>query len=392
VRQPNPSICPHGVNFASRVRCLEIYSTLIFDASSLDACCPWTEGSTVWRMLRPFHFSGVVLLLWSAVHLWGAQEVHNAAVATPASQTFALTDTNDLLEQGVKAEVVEYRGRKAVRLTMQGEDGLALVKGMQFRDGTIEVDIATKVTTPPGVRRPGFTGIAFRARPDASHFDLFYLRPGNARSEDQAMRNHSVQYVAEPGFGWEKLRRQWPSIYEAYAELQLDEWTKVKIEVHGRQAKLYVNGSENPSLVVDGLKGEDLQGAVALWSYAGEEAYFSNLRISNAKPEPLTNDGEAAGTWDVKFASDAGTYTGTMKLVRQDNTLAGIWSGALGPNQPVSGIWRDGYVELTFGGTWPEQPGTVTATLAGWVDEDSAKGRMKVEGRADGRWTAVRKK
>jgi hypothetical protein len=343
-------------------------------------------------MPRPFHFSGVVLLLWSAVHLWGAQEVHNAAPATPASQTFALTDTNDLVEQGVKAEVVEYRGRKAVRLTTQGEDGLALVKGTQFRDGTIEVDIATKVTTPPGVRRPGFTGIAFRARPDASHFDLFYLRPGNARSEDQAMRNHSVQYVAEPGFGWEKLRRQWPSIYESYAELQLDEWTKVKIEVHGRQAKLYVNGSENPSLVVDGLKGEDLQGAVALWSYAGEEAYFSNLRISNAKPEPLTNDGEAAGTWDVKFASDAGTYTGTMKLVRQDNTLAGIWSGAFGPNQPVNGIWRDGYVELTFGGSWPEQPGTVTATLAGWVDEDSAKGRMKVEGRADGRWTAVRKK
>jgi hypothetical protein len=343
-------------------------------------------------MPRPFHFSGVVLLLWSAVHLWGAQEVHNAAPATPASQTFALTDTNDLVEQGVKAEVVEYRGRKAVRLIAQGEDGLALVKGMQFRDGTIEVDIATKVTTPPGVRRPGFTGIAFRARPDAAHFDLFYLRPGNARSEDQAMRNHSVQYAAEPGFGWEKLRRQWPSIYEAYAELQLDEWTKVKIEVHGRQAKLYVNGSENPSLVVDGLKGEDLQGAVALWSYAGEEAYFSNLRISNTKPEPLTNDGEGAGTWDVKFASDAGTYTGTMKLVRQDNTLAGIWSGAFGPNQPVSGIWRDGYVELTFSGTWPEQPGTVTATLAGWVDEDSAKGRMKVEGRADGRWTAVRKK
>jgi hypothetical protein len=343
-------------------------------------------------MPRPFHFSGVVLLLWSAVHLWGAQEVHNAAPVTSASQTFAFTDTNDLVEQGVKAEVVEYRGRKAVRLIAQGEDGLALVKGMQFRDGTIEVDIATKVTTPPGVRRPGFTGIAFRARPDAAHFDLFYLRPGNARSEDQAMRNHSVQYAAEPGFGWEKLRRQWPSIYEAYAELQLDEWTKVKIEVHGRQAKLYVNGSENPSLVVDGLKGEDLQGAVALWSYAGEEAYFSNLRIRNTKPEPLTNDGEGAGTWDVKFASDAGTYTGTMKLVRQDNTLAGIWSGAFGPNQPVSGIWRDGYVELTFSGTWPEQPGTVTATLAGWVDEDSAKGRMKVEGRADGRWTAVRKK
>jgi hypothetical protein len=206
------------------------------------------------------------------------------------------------------------------------------------------------------------------------------------------MRNHSVQYSSAPYFGWEKLRRQWPSIYESYADLQLDEWTKVKIEVTGRQARLYLNGSPNPSLVVDGLKGEDLQGAIGLWGYTGEEAYFSNLRISNVKPEPLTNGADAAGTWEVTCATDAGRLTGTMKLVRQDNTVAGIWSGALGPDQPVAGTWRDGYVELQFSGAWPEQPGAVTATLAGWIDEDSARGRVKVEGRADGRWTALRKK
>jgi len=344
------------------------------------------------RSVRISVASGIVLLLLSAVHVAGAQEVRNIDPAAPTSQSFALTDTKDLVEQGVKAEAVEYRGRRAVRLTSQAESGFAFVSGTQFHDGTIEVEIATKVTTPLGVRMPGFTGIAFRARPDASRCELFYLRPGNSRADDQAMRNHSVQYSSEPGFGWEKLRRQWPSIYEAYADLQLDEWTKVKIEVRGRQARLYVNGSANPSLVVDGLKGEDLQGAIALWGYAGEEAYFSNLRISNAKPELLENGGEAAGTWDVKYASDAGQYAGTMKLVREDSTLVGIWSGAFGPDQQVSGTWRDGYVELTFSGTWPEQPGAVTATLAGWIDGDSAKGRMKVEGRADGRWSALRKK
>lgn len=65
------------------------------------------------------------------------------------------------------------------------------------------------------------------------------------------MRNHSVQDTSAPGFGWEKLRRQWPFIYESYADLQLDEWTKVKIEVGGCQARLYANGPEKPSLVVD---------------------------------------------------------------------------------------------------------------------------------------------
>jgi len=39
-----------------------------------------------------------------------------------------------------------------------------------------------------------------------------------------------------------------------------------------------------------------------------EEAYFSNLRVSNSKPEPLENAGEAAGTWNVRYASDAGQY------------------------------------------------------------------------------------
>jgi hypothetical protein len=33
----------------------------------------------------------------------------------------------------------------------------------------------------------------------------------------------------------------------------------------------------------------------------------------------------------------------------------------------------------------------MTATLAGWIDGDAASGRMKVEARADGQWTAVRK-
>jgi hypothetical protein len=348
-------------------------------------------------MSRPIkHF---VLSACALPFLWigqgsDAQEVRGTDQPVPGSQSFSFTDAKDLTGQGVKAEAVEYGGRKAVRLTRQeGDgDGMAFVKGTQFRDGTIDVDVATKITTPPGVRMPGFTGIAFRTSADGSHYELFYLRPRNALSDDQAMRNHAVQYTSEPSYGWEKLRRSWPFIYEAYADLQPDEWTKVKIEVHGRVATLYLNGSEKPALIVDGLKGEELQGGVALWSYSGEEAYFSNLKIRNAKPEPIENGGEAAGTWDVTFASDAGRYAGTMKLVRQNNTLSGVWSGAFGPDQPVSGEWRDGYVELSFGGTWPEQPGTVIATLAGWIDGDSAKGRMKVEGRADGRWTAVRKK
>jgi hypothetical protein len=316
------------------------------------------------------------------------------STADSGSRGFVLADPNDLLITGGKAETVEYQGRKALRLTTQqsSKEVFAFLKGVQIQDGTIEADLALKATTPPGVRMPGFAGIAFRTSTDASRYDLFYLRPGNSHSEDQAMRNHSVQYVAAPGYDWYKLRREWPWLYESWADLQPERWSGVKIEVHGRTAKLFVNGSENPSLIVNGLKGELLQGGIALWGYAGEEAYFSNVRVTPAERQPITDNGEAAGSWTVEFATDYGKYTGTMELHREGTVLKGAWSGDFGKDQQISGTWRNGYVELTFNGTWPDQQAPVTATLAGWIDGDSAKGRIKVEGRADGQWTALRKK
>lgn len=321
--------------------------------------------------------------------------------ATPDAQTFALSDTKDLVLVNVKAEAVEYKGRKAVRITKEKStaksdfDGFALLKGTDFQDGTIEGDIALRITRPPAYRMPGFVGIAFRARPDASRFELFYLRPGNSHADDQAMRNHSVQYTSEPDFGWYKLRREWPWVYEGHEELQTETWTKVKIDVKGRYARLYINGSEQPSLVVDGLKGEDLRGGIALWGYQDEEAYFSNLRITNATPLPVKNGSDASGNWEVKCSSDAGPINGDLELKRDGNKVTGMWSGELGKDRAITGTWRDGYVELSFNVDWPlDDKGAVApavATLAGWLDGDMAGGRMKVEGRADGRWTAKRK-
>jgi hypothetical protein len=294
----------------------------------------------------------------------------------------------------VKVEAVEYKGRKAVRVTHDSEgQGLAILRDLQFDDGTIEADVAAKLTTPPGVRNPGFIGIAFRARPDARHYEGFYIRPGNSTAEDQAMRNHSVQYFSPPDFDWYKLRRTWPWVYEAHADLKLETWIHLKIEVAGRRAKLYANGASSPALVVDGLKGEDLKGGVGLWGSPGQESYFSNLRVTPAQRQPIENNGEAAGAWEIKYSSDAGNFTCQMKLQRDGRTLSGTVSGLLGSDLPVTGTSRDGYVELAFHGAWSDRdPGEATANLAGWIDGDSARGRLIVNGRADGVWTAARMK
>ncbi len=311
----------------------------------------------------------------------------------PRVQTFALAGVQDLIDRKVTLAAVEYNGQNAVRLTrgMEGE-GLGLVRDVEFQDGTIEADVAVKLTTPPGVRNPGFVGIAFRSRPDALHYDMFYIRPGNSRAEDQAMRNHSVQYIASPDHDWYRLRRTWPWVYETHADLQLETWIHMKIEVAGRQARLYLNGAANPALVVDGLKGEDLKGSVGLWGSPGQESYFSNLRISHVKPLPIENGGDPSGTWELKYSSDTGNYLCLMKLRREGNSISGTTSGLLGSDLPVAGTWRSGYLELSFRGTWAiRDPGEATANLAGWIDGNSGKGRMTVNGRADGVWTAARK-
>jgi hypothetical protein len=244
---------------------------------------------------------------------------------------------------------------------------------------------------------PGFTGVVFRAKPDGSEYELFYLRPKNALSENQSMRNHAVQYCAEPGYGWYKLRREWPFVYESYAEIAPETWTHLKIEVVGRVARVYLNGAAKPSLVVDGLKSGNLHGAIGLWGYAREESYFSNLRISPAAAVSLKNGSDATGTWEVKIGTDAIGLETSLTLTRDGNKLSGT-VGTIEPGKTVdvTGTWRDGYVELSFPFDWPAgmsdgAPGPTTAYMDGWIDGDGARGRERIEGRADGMWTAERK-
>jgi hypothetical protein len=317
------------------------------------------------------------------------------AQAASKIQTFPLTDTNALILVNVRAAAVRYKGRKCVRLTNDTKkDGFALLRGAEdFRDGTIQADIAVKIATPPPpFHMPGFVGIAFRALPDASRYELFYLRPGNSSSDNQAMRNHAVQYVSLPDFDWYELRYQWPWVYEAYAPLKLETWTNVKIVVKGRAARLYLNGSQNPSLVVDPLLGQNLRGGVALWPYPYEQAYFTNVRITNSTPLPVKNGADAVGEWHVTFSSDGGIFHGALQLRRDGSKVTGSWNGDLGRARPVTGTWRDGYVKLNFDAQWnfPHLQGHGPATLMGWVDGNAARGRMKVEGLVDGVWAATR--
>ena len=100
----------------------------------------------------------------------------------------------------------------------------------------------------------GFVGIAFRVQKDLETYDAFYLRPTNGRADDQERRNHSAQYISLPEWPWFRLRKETPSRYEAYVDLVPGAWTKIKIEVRGDKARLYVHDKEQPTLIVKDVK------------------------------------------------------------------------------------------------------------------------------------------
>lgn len=94
-------------------------------------------------------------------------------------------------------------------------------------------------------------------------------------------RNHSVQYISFPRFPWYRLRKEFPEKYEAYTDLVPGEWTKMRIEVKGERARFFVNGAQQPSLIVDDLKGSAKgAGLIGLWIGPGTIAHFADLRLS----------------------------------------------------------------------------------------------------------------
>lgn len=95
-----------------------------------------------------------------------------------------------------------------------------------------------------------------------------------ARSVDCKISSHSAVVLSVSG------APRTSNHYESYADIGLNEWIKLKIEVQGVKAKLYVNESKQPVLVVNDLKhGADAAGEIGFWVDVGTEGYFTEMYI-----------------------------------------------------------------------------------------------------------------
>jgi hypothetical protein len=234
---------------------------------------PQTESKKAQAMKRFFHLLLVLALCLPVVQ----------------AQSLTLDVPNAEWQHNVKAEKAKYKGKVALRVTdgdkrKQGfgefDDRLLILPETNFQDGEITLELAGEVApnAPEGAR--GFVGIAFRVQGKAEKFEAFYLRPTNGRADDQVRRNHSAQYISHPDFPWQKLRKESPEKYESYVDLVPGDWTKVRIVVKGTQARLYVHGASQPTLLVNDLKSGSTSGAIGLWIGPGTIGHFTNVKVS----------------------------------------------------------------------------------------------------------------
>jgi DNA-binding beta-propeller fold protein YncE len=153
--------------------------------------------------------------------------------------------------------VVTHLEQKSLR-------GSAFLKGVEFQNGVIDVDM-----TFDGTR--AFGGIVFRMKMTGD-YEQFYIRPHKSRFPD------ALQYtpVTKGLSSWQLFSGDG---FTAAAEIPWNQWIHVKLEVSGTQARVYLDHAEKPALVVHDLKHGLTKGTVGLIAPNTGQIHFANFRF-----------------------------------------------------------------------------------------------------------------
>jgi hypothetical protein len=191
----------------------------------------------------------------------------------------------------VSMSLTTIKGKKAVRVTkdtsFKGADAPTFVRLnniTDFKNGTIECKVLSRLLPNAAPSSRGFIGLAFRINEDNSKFESIYIRPTNGRAHEQIRRNHSIQYFSYPDYKFDRLRKEAPGEYESYADMGLDEWITLKIVIKDAQAKFFLNNNLQPSLIVNDLKlGPDAKGSIGLFVDVDTDGFFADVKVVRSK-------------------------------------------------------------------------------------------------------------
>jgi hypothetical protein len=211
--------------------------------------------------------------------------------------------------RNVTGSIIKFQGKKILKIERDlnaipfdvthieatvDEPHYARLVGLDdFENGIIEVKMYSQLQNPapyPGIA--GFIGIFFRVQKDDSAFESIYLRPKVGRVNNQMFRNHAVQYFSYPYAKFETLRKNYPAgSYEGSAPVALNEWIKMRIEVNGETAEMFINDMKYSSFIIDKMLGKNKKGYVGLYVDIGTIGYFKDLKITK-RALKVKQDGE----------------------------------------------------------------------------------------------------
>jgi hypothetical protein len=189
---------------------------------------------------------------------------------------FSLFGNNRLEPFNREISSFSENDKKGIRFSKNINDGIVWLMGVEFSNGTIEVDIRGK-----DIFQQSFVGVAFHGL-DNNTLDAVYFRPFNFQSTDPIRKIHAVQYVSHPDNTWSILREKQNGKYEKAVTPTPNgnEWFHAKIVIQYPHVTVYVNGNSNPSLSIDKLNNRKT-GKIGLWVGNGSDGDFANLQITN---------------------------------------------------------------------------------------------------------------
>ncbi|MEJ1242248.1 hypothetical protein WBG78_29135 [Chryseolinea sp. T2] len=251
-------------------------------------------------MKRAIHMS--LLMLTTICMVFTTMCVHGQKQKlTLNKKTFELHNvTGSVVKFGGKKVLKIERDLKAIPFDVNNIQGTvdephyARLVGLQdFENGTIEVKMYSQIQDPPpypGVA--GFIGVYFRIKEDDSAFEGIYVRPKVGRANSQMFRNHAVQYISYPHAKFDTLRKSYPpGSYEGSAPVALNEWIKMRIEVNGETAEMFINDLKYSSFIVDKMLGKNKVGGVGLYVDIGTIGYFKDLKVTKGELKKKKENG-----------------------------------------------------------------------------------------------------
>lgn len=163
-----------------------------------------------------------------------------------------------------------------ISLNNQEGEGIAVIEGVSFETGTIELDLK-------GENTPGrsFVGFAFNVQNDST-FEVIYFRPFNFQSEEQIRREHSLQYISHPKNTWRYLRTNFEGQYEGEFPRRPspDDWFTVVLKIDDNQVSVFDKETNALLLEVDRLE-QPHSSKIGFWTGNNSKGSFRNLRFKD---------------------------------------------------------------------------------------------------------------